>query len=389
MQHNRTFYEFFAGGGMARAGLGLGWQCLFANDIDGKKVSVYRSNWGEDHLVQGDVAALSATDLPGIADLVWASFPCQDLSLAGDWQGLGTRSQNKRTRSGTFWPFWSLIEALVRLHRAPKVIVLENVVGALTSNGGKDFAAIAAALSSTGYRLGAMVVDAKYFVPQSRPRLFIVAVNEALSIPPELHTAEAIPPFHSPTLVGAFGSLPAHTKRNWLWWRLPAPPQCKDIFADLIEADPAGVKWDTEAETQRLLGMMSDINREKVTAAQKRGSLQVGGVYKRTRLHGGRKVQRAEVRFDDVAGCLRTPRGGSSRQRILLVEGDKIRSRLLSPREAARLMGLPDHFKLPSNYNDAYHVAGDGVVVDVVRHLAAHLLEPLLDNQQPVREAAE
>jgi len=100
-------------------------------------------------------------------------------------------------------------------------------------------------------------------------------------------------------------------------------------------------------------------------------------------------VQRAEIRFDDVAGCLRTPAGGSSRQVIMVVEGKRIRSRLLSPREAARLMGLPDSYLLPKNYNAAYHLAGDGVAVPVVRHLAQHLLEPLLEyNANPDAKAA-
>src|ERR1035438_5825422 len=104
-----------------------------------------------------------------------------------------------------------------------------------------------------------------------------------------------------------------------------------------------------------------------------------GAIYKRTRRdESGKSVQRAEIRFDGVSGCLRTPVGGSSRQSILVVEGSAVRSRLLSPREAARLMGLPDSYRLPENYNEAYHLAGDGVAVPVVRFLAARLLEPLL-----------
>ena len=62
----------------------------------------------------------------------------------------------------------------------------------------------------------------------------------------------------------------------------------------------------------------------------------------------------------------------------MVIEGKRVCSRLLSPREAARLMGLPDTYALPKNYNDAYHLAGDGVAVPVVRFLAAHILEPLL-----------
>ena len=73
----------------------------------------------------------------------------------------------------------------------------------------------------------------------------------------------------------------------------------------------------------------------------------------------------------------------------MIVEGDKVRSRLLAPREAARLMGLPDSYKLPENYNEAYHLVGDGVVVPVVRFLAAWILEPLLvGDAEDKKEAA-
>jgi DNA (cytosine-5)-methyltransferase 1 len=139
------------------------------------------------------------------------------------------------------------------------------------------------------------------------------------------------------------------------------------------------VEWHAASYTERLLNMMTPVNRAKVALAQQAQTVQVGAIYRRTRPDEfGTKQQRAEVRFDDVAGCLRTPTGGSSRQTILLVHGASIRSRLLSPRETARLMGLPETYQLPPRYNDAYHLSGDGVVVPVVRHLAEHLLEPLL-----------
>ena len=107
-------------------------------------------------------------------------------------------------------------------------------------------------------------------------------------------------------------------------------------------------------------------------------------------MENGAKVQRAEVRFDEVAGCLRTPAGGSSRQTILVVHGRSVRSRLLDSREAAALMGLGASYQLPKRYNEAYHLVGDGVVVDVVRHLARHLFEPLIEGgvAAPPRESA-
>lgn len=122
--------------------------------------------------------------------------------------------------------------------------------------------------------------------------------------------------------------------------------------------------------------MMSDVNLQKVEDAKRSGIRKVGTLYKRTRKDSeGNKVQRSEVRFDDIAGCLRTPSGGSSRQSILIVEGENIRSRLISIRETARLMGLPDSYVLPENYNEGYHLTGDGVAVPVVRHLANALFE--------------
>lgn len=369
-----SFYEFFAGGGMARAGLGPEWECLLANDFDAKKGASYAANWGADDLRVGDVAALTTADLPGRADLAWASFPCQDLSLAGAGAGL------KGERSGTFWPFWKLIKALGEEDRAPRLVVLENVYGALSSHDGKDFAAICAALAGAGYRFGAVIINAVHFVPQSRPRLFIIGAHKSIPLPGALIAGGPNDEWHPSALLEAYGKLSKRSQSAWTWWRLPSPPARASIFADLVEDDPQGVTWHTAAETKQLIGMMSAVNRAKVEAAKKAGGRVVGTIYKRTRADGpnGEKVQRAEIRFDDVAGCLRTPVGGSSRQTIMVIEGKRVRSRLLSPREAARLMGLPDTYLLPKNYNEAYHLAGDGVAVPVVRFLAEHVLEPLL-----------
>ncbi len=378
------FYEFFAGGGMARAGLGSHWNCLFANDFDHKKSRVYEKNWGAGALKSGDVRELVTKDLPGRANAVWASFPCQDLSLAGGGAGL------KGDRSGTFWPFWNLMKALMQEGRAPEIIVLENVCGTLTSHGGKDFATICGAFGQEDYRCGAVVIDAALFVPQSRPRLFVIGVRGDIEIPADLVADSASAIWHTRGLATAYDALPAAAKKNWIWWDFPEPPRRNSRFADLIEDDPTGVDWHTPEETRRLLGMMSKVNLAKVEKAKRAGRRMVGAIYKRTRLdEDGFKVQRAEIRFDDVAGCLRTPAGGSSRQLIMVVDGKTVRSRLISSRETARLMGLPDEYELPENYNEAYHLTGDGVVVPVVRHLASHVMEPILGNQKrDTREAA-
>lgn len=382
------FYEFFAGGGMARAGLGDGWTCTFANDFSPMKSQAYRDNWGDGHFHEGDVEKIRAADLPGRPSLVWASTPCQDLSLAGNAVGLGVPGEQV-TRSGAFWPWWGLMQDLAAEGRKPPVVTFENVTGALSSNDGADFEILCRAFHDAGYAFGAVQIDAKLFLPQSRPRLFIVGVDKDLVIPNAVRMLGPQVPWHTSAIQAAYDRLPEDLRASWAWWGLPQPMARRPDLASLIEEEPTGTTWHTAAATQKLVSAMSPANRDKLRQAQAIGRRIVGTIYKRTRPTGknagrkrgqstaAKKTVRAEVRFDGIAGCLRTPSGGSSRQTVIVVEGKKVRTRLLSTREAARLMGLPDTYRLPDNYNDAYHVAGDGVAVPVVRFLAQHLLEPL------------
>src|SRR3569623_588195 len=194
------FYEFFAGGGMARLGLGEGWACAFANDFDPVKAAVYRGNFAdaEAHFHEVDVWKLSPADLPGRADLAWASSPCQDFSLAGARAGLAGG------RSGAFFGFWGLIEGLAAGGRAPRSIVIENVSGLLTSHGGRDFEALGRALAAQGYRFGALEIDAAAFVPQSRPRVFVIATREAQ---PAALIGDCV--FHTRAVPAAAAALPS------------------------------------------------------------------------------------------------------------------------------------------------------------------------------------
>lgn len=379
-----SFYEFFAGGGMVRAGLGHGWDCLFANDFDPAKGFAYQANWGtggELHI--GDVNQVTAADLPGQADLVWGSFPCQDLSLAGAGVGLGGE------RSGAFYPFWRAISGLIADGRAPKIVAVENVCGALTSRGGKDFEAMCRTFAEAGYRFGAVVINADLFVPQSRPRLFVIGVHDDAVVDEALLAPGPLAPFHTRAVRRAVDALPDSLASRHLWWNLPTPERRIETFAMIIEDRPDSVVWHTAEETAKLLAMMSPLNLAKVAQARRAGRRMVGGVYRRTRRdERGDRIQRAEVRFDDIAGCLRTPAGGSSRQIILVVDGPRVRSRLISSRETARLMGLEDNYKLPRSYNAAYHLTGDGVAVPVVRHLARHLFEPVVEASRAARSQA-
>lgn len=362
--------EFFAGGGMARLGLD-GWRTLLANDIDPAKAAAYRANFGDSALKVADVWTLTPADIPGRADLAWASSPCQDLSLAGARAGLAG------ARSSAFWGFWRLIRALDAEGRAPRAIVIENVCGLLTSAGGADFRALAEALAADGWRYGALEIDAAYWLPQSRPRLFVVATREP---PGDLAGPGPDGPFHGRGVRAAFEALPEPLKARWLWWRLPAPPRRNTDLAALLEPDEA-VTWFDAGRTARLLEMMSPLQRARLDAALTAGGRRVGAAYRRVRREDSRRVQRLEARFDGLAGCLRTPAGGSSRQFVLVVEDGRVRARLLTPREAARLMGLPEDYRLPAATGAALKVAGDGVAVPVVAALSAQLLRPLVGSR--------
>jgi len=368
------FYEFFCGGGMARAGLEADWRCLFANDLDARKMQAYADNWGDADLKGGDVAALTARDLPHDADLAWASFPCQDLSLAGAGAGLSG------ARSGAFWGFHALMRDLGREGRAPRIIALENVLGALTSNGGADFVALCRAVVGLGYRFGALTIDAAHFLPQSRPRLFVVALGDEFSPPADLTTAGPVAPYAAPALRRAAAALPPALATRWLWWRLPAPPRVNRALIDCLDDDPKEAPWLGAEATDALVAAMSKASLAALAAARASGRRQVGALFRRTRPDGagGVKVQ-AEARFDGLAGCLRTPGGGSSRQFLIEVMGPSIRTRLMTPREAARLMGLPDSYRLPARARAALHLVGDGVAPPVVRFLSENLLLPLAE----------
>lgn len=360
------FYDFFAGVGLVRLGLGKSWKCIWANDIDPKKAEIYRRNFGDSEFELGDVNDVDPGSLPVPVDLAWASFPCQDLSLAGWRRGMSAE------RSGTFWAFWRIMREMLDRNVRPPVIVLENVVGLLY---GGNFTGLSEALAALGMQFGALVVDARWFLPQSRPRVFVVAVDSRIDCSDFEEPLPGASPWFTKSVWKAYNALPRRLREHWRWWRLPLPSGEPPSIDLIIEEEPIGVRWHSPEETQKLLDLMTEINLAKVREAQARGGKHIGFVYKRTR----NGTQRAEVRFDGIAGCLRTPQGGSSRQTVLIVENGNVRSRLLSPREAARLMGAPDSFWLPPRFNDAYRAMGDAVAVPVVSWLGSQLLEPIVD----------
>jgi DNA (cytosine-5)-methyltransferase 1 len=372
-----SFLEFFAGGGMARQGLAGQFGCAFANDFDPMKCATYRRNFPNEPLDEGDIWNLDAKKLPQ-SDLAWASFPCQDLSLAGERRGLNA------PRSGAFWGFWNVIERLG--DRAPRTLAIENVAGLLSSHNGRDFSALVTQLADAGYRVGAMVIDAALFSPQSRQRLFIIAHKGKL--PPGLTSDQPDAVYHPAGLCAAVESLPDTTHMAWVWWRLPYPPKRNVDLAALLDRNPPEDAWRSDDDLKHLLDLMAPLHRQRVDAAFADRKWRAGAVFRRIRVEHGERVQRAEIRYDGMAGCLRTPAGGSSKQLLLVTENGRARLRPLLAREAARLMGCDEGYILPPKETAALKVLGDGVSVPVVRWLGQHLLAPLASGRASARAAA-
>lgn len=358
--------EFFAGSGLVRLGLEPHFETVWANDNCAKKAAVYNAN-AASPLHLGSINDVVGGTLPS-AELAWSSFPCQDLSLAGNLTGI-----KEGTRSGLFWQWIRVLDELEAAGKRVPLLVAENVVGFIVAHNGRHFRRAYQALRERGYRLGGLVIDARQFVPQSRPRAFIVAVDERVDTSGLTQDAPSLP-FHTDGLIRTVASL---RDPQWLWWSLPLPTAPVPSFAQLVERD---APCDSTAKTRELRAMLSPLNRKKLKAAQEMGVFLAGTGYRRTRPdENGLPVQRLELRFDGIAGCLRTPEGGSSRQVVMIIDRGIARTRLMTVRECARLMGAPDSFVLPVSYNDGYRAMGDAVAVPVTNWLATHLLAPLAE----------
>jgi len=316
---------------------------------------------GGDEIVEGDIADVSVDELPRQAVMAWASFPCQDLSLAGWRRGLDA------DRSGAYWPFWRLMRNLHDEGKRPPLIVLENVLGLL----GAGFEGLCDSLAALDMQYGALVVDAKHFVPQSRPRVFVVAADARLDLTGVCTGGPTPGTWFPPSVIRAKRALTGVAASLWRWWRLPHPEMEPEPAETLLEAVDA-VEWDDTRRTEEFVGRMAPLHQSKLDQLS-RSDRTAGFAYQRTR----DGVLRAELRIDGLAGCLRTPSGGSSRQIVVSTHGDSVHTRLITARETSRLMGVPDTYALPDSYTEAYHVMGDGVAVPVVSWLSDQLLTPI------------
>ena len=347
-----TCLDFFAGSGLVSAGLSSDFRTVWANDISPKKALVFNANNNDGVLQVCPIENISGKALPSV-DLSWGSFPCQDLSLAGDIKGLYA------SRSGLFWQWLRVMDEMpVR----PPVVVAENVIGLVSAAGGEYYVTVHKELAERGYRVGAVMLDAANWLPQSRKRIFVIGVQDAVDITALTSTRATW--CHPESVVKVAGMVD-----DWIWWNIPAPKNRKPILDEIVDFDSP---CDSEAAQSQKLSLIAP---EKIKRMRElsMGCRRAFTGYRRTRNH----KQVLEVRTDGMAGCLRTPCGGSSRQIIIIATNGNLRTRLLTVRETARLMGVPESYRIPGSYNDGYMAMGDAVAVPVVEYLSRQLLAPL------------
>lgn len=364
----KTCAEFFAGIGLMRLGLERqGWTVSLANDIDPQKQEMYEGHHGDSrsHFVLEDVHKISADSVPTVT-LATASFPCNDLSLAGSRSGLSGR------QSSAFWGFVRVIRDMGA--RRPPLVLLENVPGFVSSRRGADLREALGALNDLGYSVDAFMIDAACFVPQSRMRLFIVGCVET---PTWGYVTKENLRFYSdavrPSALGDFIWTTWETIR-WKIRALPPLPERTTRFEELLEDVPeSSPLWWSPQRVDYLLSQMSPRHQETERAMQSGNDWSYGTVFRRVRK--GKSM--AELRVDGVAGCLRTPRGGSGRQILLKAGKGTCSARLLTPRECARLMGADD-FRISVPMNQAFFGFGDAVCVPVIEWITVNYLNPLV-----------
>ncbi|CDM88607.1 DNA cytosine methyltransferase [Xenorhabdus bovienii] len=361
--HDWTTLEFFAGIGLARAGLELaGIKTLWANDYDLNKKSMYEGQWGSGELLLADIHSLSGQELP-TADVAWSSSPCTDLSLAGKRAGLrGGRE------SSAFFGFTRLITEMG--DRKPKVIVLENVVGLASSHDREDLRAAAKEFNSLGYAVDAITLDARRFIPQSRPRLFLIG-----SLNPQ-----------------DGGEQDTCLRPDWLAWLhedaeirtflmpLPKAPELlsEGLTQEIEQIPDSDARWWSSERVQQFVDSMAPVQRERLEHFVSLNSINARTAYRRTR--NGIPVW--EMRAEDISGCLRTARGGSSKQAVVIMGKGALKIRWMTGLEYARLMGAGWYSLENMRDSQVHYGFGDAVAVPVVTWVARHMILPNLKELQ-------
>ena len=334
-QKEFSFIDLFAGiGGMRLGFRAAGGQCLFTSEWNPWAQKTYRSNFGADELLTGDITQVDAEDIPD-HDVLLAGFPCQPFSIAGvsKKNALGRPHGFECTTQGTL--FFDVARILAA--KRPKAFLLENVKNLISHDKGNTFRVILETLrEELGYTVSARVIDGRCFVPQHRERVLLVGFREDTGF--------------------SFDGL-----------QLPENgPRLKTILHPENGTEPAEEPYTTGREAKV---------HAKYTLTKKLWEY-LQNYAEKHRL-AGNGFGYGLVDEDSVARTLsaRYYKDGSE---ILIRRGRVKTPRRLTPRECARLMGFPQDFRIPVSDTQAYKQFGNSVVVPVIEAVAQHMKPHIL-----------
>jgi DNA (cytosine-5)-methyltransferase 1 len=296
--------------GLERAGFKVS---SFNSEIDKYAIEVYKHNFKQSKYV-GSVTDVRGSELPRIDAITFGS-PCQDFSLAGNRKGMaGERS--------------SLILEAIRLIQEcrPRFFVWENVKGTFSSNNREDFAAILQAFANIGgYRLEWQLLNTKWFLPQSRERVYLVGY----------------------TPKGSRGQIFPITESAFDTQRLAGE---REESACITTSYHKGMNYDNQLIAASRGRNPNDLN---------------------DRQAGSPMQQRLEINKEGISNTL------TSVHKDNYVVGNQQTIRRLTPIECERLQGFPDNWTLANGISDTqrYKMCGNAVTVDVVEAVGKRILE--------------
>jgi len=332
----------------------LGWGAAFTSDVDPFARAVLSHRF-PNVPVHGDFTTIKEDSYESI-DLLVGGTPCQSFSIAGLRAGMDD------DRGVLALEYLRLAQRL-----RPRWLVWENVAGALSSNGGRDFGAFLGGLAQLGYGFAYRVLDAQYVrvdgypyaVPQRRRRVFVVG-----------HSGGAWQ--RAAAVLFERASLSGH----------PAPSRrSRDHFGP---STPSGVGTSGEIARTLTAGCRYDLETETLCLEARQDPNATGGV---ARSIGAKDTGHAVVSFDAAQVANKThrrkpkPRAGAlcSTSRESIVEQDRIRR--LTPRECERLQGFPDDWTLvpyrgrPAGDGPRYRAIGNSMAVNVMRWIGRRIAD--------------
>ncbi len=367
----KTYFDLFAGIGLVDYALDQNsWELTVAVDYDQKKKNIYANHFKDqvDRYRLINVYDLKPHDIPETY-LGHASFPCTDVSHAGARKGVRDGEQS------------SAIDSVIGLLYAkkikdrPRILLTENVKGLLTSNNGEDIRYLLKHYNNLGYSNDILIVDAKYFVPQSRQRVFIISFQKGI-VPKELTKESVAESWMRPKIV--IDTICRNLDLDWTFLQNKPEPDRDPDLSEIIDQEDH-MFWE-EDRADYLFSQMSEKHQNWILDKLSDKDFHYATAFRRMRVRDGKRQSTAEIRVDGLAGCLRTAKGGSAKQILIRVGKGEYRVRLLNELACARLMGAPD-FNISESIsrNDYLFGFGDAVCSQAIKWIDDSFLTPIYD----------